>query len=77
MDFFLYLSSVAGVVGSDGQANYAAGNTYMDSLAHYRVARGEKATSLDLGWMESEGAVAESSFLSTSMAAGGSFISIS
>lgn len=77
MDFFLCLSSIAGVVGSGGQANYAAGNTYMDSLVHYRVARGEKATSLDLGWMESEGAVAESSFLSTSMAAGGSFMPIS
>lgn len=77
MDFFLCLSSIAGVVGSGAQANYAAGNTYMDSLAHYRVARGEKATSLDLGWMVSEGAVAESSFLSTSMAAGGSFMPIS
>lgn len=77
MDFFLCLSSIAGVVGSGGQANYAAGNTYMDSLAHYRVARGEKATSLDLGWMESEGAVAEILFLSTSMAAGGLFMPIS
>ena len=77
MDFFLCLSSVAGVVGSGGQANYAAGNTYMDALAYYRVSRGEKATSLDLGWMESEGVVAESSFLSTSMAAGGSFMPIS
>ena len=77
MDFFLCLSSIAGVVGSGGQANYAAGNTYMDALADYRVALGEKATSLDLGWMESEGVVAESSFLSTSMAAGGSFMPIS
>ena len=77
MDFFLSLSSVAGVVGSGGQANYAAGDICMDSLAHYRVGRGEKATSLELGWMVSEGAVAESSFLSTSMAAGGSFQPIS
>lgn len=77
MDFFLCLSSVAGIVGSGGQANYAAGNTYMDALAHYRVSLGEKATSLDLGWMESEGVVAECSFLSNSMAAGGSFMPIS
>ncbi|MCJ1389859.1 hypothetical protein MMC18_002716 [Xylographa bjoerkii] len=77
MDFFLCLSSIAGVVGSGGQANYAAGNTFMDALASYRVSHGEKATSLDLGWMESEGVVAESSFLSTSMAAGGSFMPIS
>ncbi|MCJ1398963.1 hypothetical protein MMC11_002164 [Xylographa trunciseda] len=77
MDFFLCLSSIAGVVGSGGQANYAAGNTFMDAFAHYCVSHGEKATSLDLGWMESEGVVAESSFLSTSMAAGGSFMPIS
>lgn len=77
MDFFLLLSSIAGIVGSGGQANYAAGNTYMDSLAYHRRALGEKATSIDLGWMESEGAVAESSFLSTSMATGGSFMPIS
>ncbi|MCJ1386254.1 hypothetical protein MMC17_009380 [Xylographa soralifera] len=77
MDFFICLSSIAGVVGSGGQAIYAAGNTFMDALTDYRVSRGEKGTSLDLGWMESEGVVAESSFLSTSMAAGGSFMPIS
>lgn len=77
MDFFVCLSSIAGVVGSGGQGNYAAGNTYMDALAHYRVSCGERATSLDLGWMKTEGVVAESSFLSNSMAAGGSFLPIS
>lgn len=77
MDFFICLSSVSGIVGGGGQANYAAANTYMDALVQYRMMRGEKATALDLGWMESEGVAAESSFLSTSLAATGCLIPIS
>lgn len=49
MDFFICLSSISGIVGSGGQANYAAANTYMDAFVRYRIMRGEKATSLDLG----------------------------
>lgn len=77
MDFFICLSSVSGIVGGGGQANYAAANTFMDALVQYRVMRGEKATALDLGWMESEGVAAENSFLSTSLAATGCLIPIS
>ncbi|KAI0600762.1 putative polyketide synthase [Biscogniauxia sp. FL1348] len=58
MDFFIMLSSMAGVCGSRGQANYAAGNTYQDSLARYRVDRGERATALDLGPFHEMGWVA-------------------
>ena len=71
MDFFICLSSVTGIIGSGGVANYAAGNTYLDAFARYRVAQGEKATSLDLGWMQSEGVMAENSHLSTGVAAAG------
>ncbi|CAG8957353.1 hypothetical protein HYFRA_00010779 [Hymenoscyphus fraxineus] len=59
MDFFILLSSISGVIGSPGQANYAAGNTYQDALARYRVAQGEKAISLDLGLIAQEGFLAE------------------
>jgi hypothetical protein len=59
LDFFIMLSSVSGIIGSQGQANYAAGNTYQDELAKYRIRRGEKAVSLDLGPLEDEGYVAE------------------
>ncbi|MCJ1262836.1 hypothetical protein MMC22_002706 [Lobaria immixta] len=71
MDFFILLSSISGVIGSGGQTNYAAGNTYMDALARFRISRGEKAVSLDLGWMESEGVVSESEFLQKGLAAAG------
>ena len=49
MDFFILISSVIGIVGQATQINYAAANSYEDALARYRVARGEKALSLDLG----------------------------
>jgi len=59
MDFFILLSSVAGIVGTYGQSNYAAGNTYQDALAAFRVTEGEKAFTIDLGGMESVGYIAE------------------
>lgn len=59
MDFFILLSSVCGVFGNGGQSNYAAGNTFQDALAQYRITLGEKATALDLGIILSEGFVAE------------------
>ena len=64
LDFFIMLSSVVGIHGSAGQANYASGGTYQDSLARHRISKGEKATVLDLGWMASDGIIAESEFLS-------------
>ncbi|KAL9045613.1 MAG: hypothetical protein Q9214_001371 [Letrouitia sp. 1 TL-2023] len=59
MDFFIILSSASGLVGLRGQTNYAAGNTYEDAIARYRVSRGEKAISLDLGAMIDDGLLAE------------------
>ena len=40
LDFFITLSSIAAVVGLQGQANYAAGNTYQDMLAHSKAFSG-------------------------------------
>ena len=59
MDFFIMLSSVVGVCGNKGQANYAAANTYQDVLALHRRSKGLRATAIDLGWMLNAGAVAE------------------
>ncbi|KAK1988407.1 hypothetical protein LZ30DRAFT_766139 [Colletotrichum cereale] len=59
LDFFTMLSSISGVVGNKGQANYAAANAFLDAFAFYRQGLGLKAHTVDLGLIEDVGYVAE------------------
>ncbi|KAK3985842.1 hypothetical protein QBC44DRAFT_403752 [Cladorrhinum sp. PSN332] len=59
LDFFTMLSSISGVVGNKGQANYAAGNTFLDAFASYRRSQGLHANTVDLGAIEDVGYIAE------------------
>ncbi|KAK9776195.1 putative Polyketide synthase [Seiridium cardinale] len=60
LDFFVILSSIAGIHGSSTQANYSAANAFTDAFARFRRAHGEHCLALDLGFVEGIGFIAES-----------------
>ncbi|PYI01215.1 ketoacyl-synt-domain-containing protein [Aspergillus sclerotiicarbonarius CBS 121057] len=59
LDFFVLLSSSAGIIGNRGQANYSAANAFLDAFAARLMSRGYPVTSISLGSVLSVGWVAE------------------
>ncbi|ABX04516.1 MAG TPA: type I polyketide synthase [Herpetosiphon sp.] len=58
LDFMIMFSSATSIMGMFGQANYAAGNAFVDALAHFRRSQGLPAMSINWGLWAETGIVA-------------------
>lgn len=71
LDFFVLFSSLSGIVGQPGQANYASANTFLDGFSQYRNGLGLAASVVDIGAVEDIGVISESQGLMNKMKTSG------
>ncbi len=55
LEHFVLFSSMSSLVGQQGQANYAAANSFLDGFAHYRRAQGLPALVMNFGAIKDVG----------------------
>ena len=61
LDFFVLFGSLAAILGNPGQANYASGNSFLDSFVQYRHGLGLPCSIVDIGAIEEIGLVSKNS----------------
>ncbi|KAI1388535.1 putative polyketide synthase [Hypoxylon trugodes] len=71
LDFMVLFSSLSGIIGQPGQANYASGNTFLDAFAQYRNDLGLPASVVDIGAVEDVGFISENNALMNKMKTSG------
>lgn len=59
LDFFVLFSSLSGIIGQPGQANYASGNTFLDAFVQYRTNLGLIASAIDIGAVADVGYISQ------------------
>jgi NAD(P)-dependent dehydrogenase (short-subunit alcohol dehydrogenase family) len=55
LDFLVLISSLSGIVGQTGQANYSSANTFLDAFSQYSKIQGLPCTTITFGVMEGIG----------------------
>lgn len=55
LDFVVLISSLSGIVGQTGQANYSSANTFLDAFSQYSTSQGVPCTTITFGVMEGIG----------------------
>ncbi len=67
IEYFVLFSSVSAVLGTEGQANYAAANAFLDGLVQYRTHQDLTACSINWGgWISERGMLSKSDVMSES-----------
>ena len=71
LDFFVLFSSISGIIGNPGQANYASANTFLDAFVQYRNNMGLAASAIDIGAVRDVGYLSDNAKLLQSLHASG------
>ena len=71
LDFFVLFSSLSGIIGQPGQANYASANTFLDAFVQYRTSLGLPTFAVDIGAVADVGYISQNRDLTQKMTASG------